>query len=221
MLHHVTYVRKEDELIAKQIAGYLGVKESLFDSKVSPGKLVIGPNWLHQLAGHLTDRNVPIVVFDRHTDMYCTAGLPETEDSANWIYFALKAGRGIHLALTSAPHSYNSSSRLPRNCNLTVYSPRGASEIKLNREAKNGCLEINPVGKIVKPISDLSKLKSIRKQISFDEDFFDKEWKASELEALLAPIVNKGDTIDFWIEEIYYTRPQTIAAGLEVACSIL
>ena len=221
MLHYVTYVRPGDEQTARQIANHLGVQAWSLDCVDIAGGLIIGQNWQHQVAGHIRDVKTPLIVFDKHTDMYCTAGIPEKEDSANWVYFQLKQGREVHLMLTNITYIYKSSSRLPKGSKLTVYSSRGAREARFNLEAQSGCLEKSMIGKRVKHISELSKLKSVRKQISFDEDFLNENWKASELEALLAPIVSKGDTIDFWVEGMYYTSPKTIAEGLKAACSIL
>jgi len=222
MLKSISYIENEGKDAAIQVARYLGLQAKPFDTHSrKPVELLIGPNWFHDASTFVRSNGVPLVVFDKHTDMYCTSGPPEIQDSANWIYFQLQKGREVHLALTSISYAYKSSSRLPKGSNLTVYSPRGASEVKFNLDAQSGCLEKRMIGKKVKPISELSKLKPVRKQISFDEDFLNEKWGASELEALLAPIVSKGDTIDFWIEGMYYTSPKTIAEGLKAACSIL
>ncbi len=211
----LAYVRDAiDKQIATGIAGYLnlGIEALRFDGS---NKLVIGKNNDHDIAGMLYDSSqLPLIVFDMHTDMYSGSRPPSEENCGNWVYFQLKAGREVHLVMPSPQNTFELS-WLPVDSKLFVYTPKGVCLAEFNLDGHS------IVTKSVLPMRELRSLKGTKKQISIDEDFFNRNWRSERLEEILSKIINRGDQIDFWIERRYSTSPRHIASGLRNAVGIL
>ena len=194
-IKEIAYRDPISELIADVISSEIDVKKYRYNNPIlEPDTLVLGMNTQHYLSRSLT--NLPIIVFDQHTDMFSGRfKFPEEMSNINWIYWKLKDGEETHLVLPN----YNP---LPGDLTLPIENKENFHLYIVNQTQRpvignldNGTpYELRP-----HDIGNLEILKKIKKQVSIDFDFF-RDIDVKDAIGMLKLIKNEKNLYDFWLD---------------------
>ena len=163
------------------------------NSQLPPNSLLLGSNGEHNLALFLS--NLPLVVIDRHSDMYETIHEECGPHAANWVYHALLQRRRVHLVLPDIEKAHLKECVAPiaaiSKGRLHLYS---FEELGKHRFGGYHSIEAEPIKRLH------SRLKGRGKQVSIDFDFIECAPK-EKIGEVLEPIINDSDIYDFWLNE--------------------
>jgi len=207
----IAYIDPTSELVATILSSRFKIKIYEYEDGITESDvLLLGVNTQHRLARSLS--NLPIVVFDQHTDMYRgNLKSPGKISNINWIYWRLKDGSETHLVMPR----YN-----PLPGILTIPAENKEKfHIYIVDETKESIIGNLDNGKSyeLKPLSvrNLETLKKLKKQVSFDFDFL-RDVKVEDAIDMLKIIDNERNLYDFWLDE-----PQDFETQVENCISII
>jgi len=132
--------------------------------------------------------NLPIVVFDQHTDM-----LEGNLLNASWLYRRAKWCE-VHLVMPSYPE-------YPNNLILPTEN-KDKFHIYTVKECKTvvGTLDSGETYQLeALKIKELESLRDLKKEISFDFDFL-RDIKIEDAVDMIESIGNEEDLYDFWLD---------------------
>lgn len=179
--------------------------------------LVSGDNMDHEKALTLTD--LPLALFDKHTDMYESArtnqenrvGVRKPVSASNWVHWRLKNGGTVHFILPY-DHILSLSGLIPKGAEdrFFIYADR-VSEQRFTMTDENGYEVGDPIKRPILPLDNLAKSVIGPAQISIDFDFFFPPPEKNihghnsieDLIKLLEKLKRKGNTYDFWLDREY------------------
>lgn len=192
---------------AFELSKLLGKKFNIPESRyqnggVNPNCLLIGTNDRHHLAGGVSD--LPLIVKDKHTDMYANGSVPTSYSYSTWVYYEIRKRPEVHLVMPTVDSISLGRSCIPEGYEqkFHIYSLDGQKKAKFiilgddNESIK---------GEIEKEVENLENLGRISgpKQISTDFDFYwDK--KSREIEDIVEGLIAAENVYDFWLDSGIY-----------------
>jgi len=181
---------------------YTPVPPSFSDGRkeqLPPNTIFLGMSNSHECAINFSSD--PIVVVDLHSDMYsCLISRFFGEiTNANWIYWALKRKREVHLVVPIMGHLTRPNYfDIPAGCEnyFNLYSP-DASKPSQNCTVIKGLWSSRNCAKEVKPVEELAKISG-PVQSSIDMDFI--SYATGGKKEKILDSIPKPTRCDFWID---------------------
>lgn len=173
-------------------------------NSITPNDLLIGYNGNHHIALSLNNDCLPLLVFDEHTDMYYRPGSRDGSIwCGNWIYYALRQGRSVHLI--TEPLQTLAVSRIPKigPSQFRIYS----NSLDSHNFFRSDGTEISI--KFMRPPDVVDFLKNTRKQISIDFDYFQARPRSfKKVLEILRGCALPEDFIDIWFDRLLSVNTQ-------------
>jgi hypothetical protein len=190
-IQSVVYTNEACKLLGRTYLKKLGAVPYDNSKPLKPNTLLLGVNSEHQIACNLSD--LPLVVFDGHTDMYVDLNKGLGMQCGNWIVYALEFRKEVHLYIPdveeSCPWLSKPSEKFMHK--LYVYSP---TQQGLPIKFENNC------SKIVESVRKLhERMKGLDKQISVDVDFRHL-LPVEEVAKLILPLAEGENVYDYWLQ---------------------
>ena len=179
-----------------------------YNTSAEYGTLILGPNTNHLDAYYLSD--LPMVVFDLHTDMYSTIKNNVMKRymnilNSNWIFWRLKKGSEVHLVVPRfnyIPTDINIPADNKDNFHIYSVEEHSGEAIGLLYRGEKSKYKLD-----VLSIDYLESLREIKKQVSFDLDFMRTTdtgvgvgVDVEVANGLLETVINHEDVYDFWFD---------------------
>jgi len=180
-----------------------------YNTSAEHGTLILGTNANHLDAYYLSD--LPMVVFDLHTDMYSTIKNNVMKRyinilNSNWIYWRLKKGSEVHLVVPRfnyIPTDLNIPDENRNNFHIYSVEEHIGEAIGLLYRGEKSKHKLD-----VLSTDELEPLRKIEKQVSIDLDFMRTKDTGVGVGVniriaadLLKTVVNDGDIYDFWLDK--------------------
>lgn len=172
------------------------------DGRVNPNNILIGTNITHHLAGDVSD--LPLVVIDKHTDMYANGSVRSCYDYRAWVYYEIRKRPEVHLVMPATDSLSLGRSCIPEGHEqkFHIYSLDGRKKAKFiilgdDNESIKGEIEKEAEG-----LENLWKMPG-PKQISIDFDFC-LSAESGILEGIIQHLIAAGNVYDFWLDAGLY-----------------
>ena len=167
------------------------------NTKLNQKGVLIGTNSHHHLAGGLSD--LPLVVIDKHTDMYANGPVPTSYGYNTWVYYEIRKKPEVHLIIPKVDSLSLGRSCIPEGYEqkFHIYSLDGQKKARFFVLDDDGSVK----REIEKEVEDLENLvrTSGPKQISTDFDFY-QDKKSREIEDIIEGLIAAGNVYDFWLD---------------------
>lgn len=191
--------RKLSELLGEQF----NIPVSRYqDGWVNPNRILIGTNIAHHLAGGVSD--LPLVVIDKHTDMYANGSVPLCYDYRAWVYYEIKKRSEVHLVMPTVDSLSLGRSCIPEGHEqkFHIYSLDSRKKAKFIILGEDNESIKREIEKEVESLENLWKMQG-PKQISTDFDFC-LSAESGILEGIIQNLIAVGNVYDFWLDAGLY-----------------